>query len=157
MATGQSQPKTSAAALAIKSVATAGLMMNTQIVAGLDGTGGKLFLQNPEASIGTVEVGTAGDQPNIYVDNDIAAGFTLAGSKSGLSSKLFSRVAKVIIHGTIGQSSVPHVILADLVNSVTVGGVPAPLKAGPQNDYRFPIGAGAVGVASVFASEREGP
>jgi hypothetical protein len=155
MATGQFQPKTAAAALAIKSVSTAGVMMNTQIVAGLVGTGGNLTLRNPEASIGTVEVGT-GDMANVYVGNDIAAGFTLAGSKSGFKSKLLSCVAKVIIHGTIGQSSVPHVILGDLVNSVTVGGVPAPLKPGPLNDYRLPIGANAGGVASVFASENEG-
>jgi hypothetical protein len=157
MATGQSQPKTAAAAYAIKSVTSAGLMMNTQIVAGSFGTGGNLVLRNPEASIGTVEVGT-GDQANVYVGNDIAAGFTLAGSKSGLKSSFYySCVDDVIIHGTIGQSSVPHYILGDLVHLVTVGGVPAALKAGPVNDYRLPIGANAGGVASVFASEREGP
>ncbi|HEV7406298.1 MAG TPA: hypothetical protein VGO11_25340, partial [Chthoniobacteraceae bacterium] len=157
MATGQSQPKTAAAAYAIKLVTSAGLMMNTQIVAGSFGTGGNLVLRNPEASVGTVEVGT-GDQPNVYVGNDIAAGFTLAGSKSGLTSKsYYSCVVHVIIHGTIGQSSVPHYILGDLVHFVTVGGVPAPLKAGPENDYRLPIGANPAGLASVFASEREGP
>lgn len=155
MATGQSQPKTAAAAYAIKSVTSAGLMMNTQIVAGSFGTGGNLVLRNPEASIGTVEVGT-GDQPNVYVGNDIAAGFTLAGSKSGLASKLYySCVVDVIIHGTIGQSSVPHYILGDSVHFVTVEGLPAALKAGPENDFRLPIGANAGGVASVFASERE--
>ncbi len=154
MATGQVQPKTAAAALAIKSVSTAGVMMNTQILAGLQGAGGNLTVRNPEASIGTVEVGTGGDQPNIYTGNDISAGFMLSGFQ-GLKGAVLSKLSHVIIHGTIGQTSGSYSILADFISSITVGGVAAPLKPGAQNDLHVPVGADASGAASVFASERE--
>lgn len=157
VAAGQSHPKTAAAALAIKSVSTAGSMVNTQILAGHGfDDAGILVLRNAESSIGTVEVGTSGSQANIYMGNDIAAGFHLSGTKKGLKSALLSSIAEVIIHGSIGQSSVPHQILADFVKSVIVDDVPASLKAGPRNDYRVPIGANPAGIASVLASEREG-
>lgn len=160
MATGQTEPKTAAAALAIKSVTSLGPMGNTKILAGLAGPGNNLTLRNPEASIGTVEVGT-GDQPNAYVDNDIAAGFMLDGTKKSLTGTLLSKISKVIIHGSVGQSSSPgsppHLILGDFISSIEVGGVPALLKAGPRNDYRLPIATSAAGSALVLASERETP
>jgi hypothetical protein len=162
---GMLNAKTDAQALAIKSVRVLGEMTHTQIIAGFDITTKPI---NGDVQIGTVEVGTTtANLDPAWSDVDVIAGFMKGGSGvwgtgsdtiagSGAQTALLSKIAKIVIHGTIIGDSSHHGIDAELVGSIVVNGVAEPLHPGPHNDF-FPLNADASRMTVVFEAVPPAP
>ncbi|MDB6171285.1 MAG: repeat protein [Chthoniobacteraceae bacterium] len=128
---GGTPPASGSTALALKSVAVAGNVTRSQILAGYDLTGGV----NADVQIGNVTIG--GD----CVASDLVAGvlanngvFGDADDKviAGGSASIVARIAKVLIKGTAAGTFEPggqFGIVAQAIGAVNIGHVKVPLSA----------------------------
>ncbi|MHA3772499.1 beta strand repeat-containing protein [Verrucomicrobiota bacterium sgz303538] len=135
--------RTDAQALSIRSVSTKGGMAYTDILAGygVDGTA-----LNPDAQIGTVQVGAAKTTDGNWRFNNVVAGCTAGfdgrfGSfdDSPISSttntpSVLSKIARIVVTGSMDGRS--EGIVAELVGSLTINNHPnTQLTPGPRNDF----------------------